>query len=47
MGKTFYGVVSAAVEQFRRKANMVAQGVRVTEKCSSFSLLHLRLKMDQ
>ena len=26
MGKTFWGVVSAAVEQFRRKANMVAQG---------------------
>ena len=28
MGKTFYGVVSAAVEQSRRKANMVAQGDR-------------------
>ena len=26
MGKTFWGVVSAAVEQSRRKANMVAQG---------------------
>ena len=26
MGKTFRGVVSAAVEQYRRKANMVAQG---------------------
>ena len=25
-GKTFRGVVSAAVEQSRRKANMVAQG---------------------
>ena len=29
VGKTFWGVVSAAVE---RKANMVAQGVRVTEQ---------------
>ena len=26
MGKTFWGVVSAAVEQSRRKANMAAQG---------------------
>ena len=26
MGKTFWGLVSAAVEQSRRKANMVAQG---------------------
>ena len=26
MGKTFWGVVSAAVEQSRRKVNMVAQG---------------------
>ena len=26
MDKTFWGVVSAAVEQSRRKANMVAQG---------------------
>ena len=26
MSKTFWGVVSAAVEQSRRKANMVAQG---------------------
>ena len=26
MGKTFWGVVSAAVELSRRKANMVAQG---------------------
>ena len=26
MGKTFWGVVSAAVEQSRRKASMVAQG---------------------
>ena len=26
MGKTFWGVVSAAVEQSRRKANVVAQG---------------------
>ena len=26
MGKSFWGVVSAAVEQSRRKANMVAQG---------------------
>ena len=26
MGKAFCGVVSAAVEQSRRKANMVAQG---------------------
>ena len=26
MGKTFWGVVSAAVEQSSRKANMVAQG---------------------
>ena len=26
MGKTFWGVASAAVEQSRRKANMVAQG---------------------
>ena len=26
MGKTFWGVVSAAVEQSRRRANMVAQG---------------------
>ena len=26
MGKTFWGVVSAAEEQSRRKANMVAQG---------------------
>ena len=26
MGKSFLGVVSAAVEQPRRKANMVAQG---------------------
>ena len=26
MGKTFWGVGSAAVEQTRRKANMVAQG---------------------
>ena len=26
MGKTFWGVVSAAVEQSRAKANMVAQG---------------------
>ena len=26
MGKTFWGVVSAAVEQSRHKANMVAQG---------------------
>ena len=26
MGKTFWGVVSAAVEQSRRKANMFAQG---------------------
>ena len=26
MGKTFWGVVGAAVEQFRRKANMIAQG---------------------
>ena len=26
MGKTFWGGVSAAVEQSRRKANMVAQG---------------------
>ena len=26
MGKTFWGVVSAAVEQSRRKANMVSQG---------------------
>ena len=26
MVKTFWGVVSAAVEQFRRKANMVARG---------------------
>ena len=26
MGKTFWGVMSAAVEQSRRKANMVAQG---------------------
>ena len=26
MGKTFWGVVSAAVEQSKRKANMVAQG---------------------
>ena len=25
MGKTFWGVVSAAVEQSRRKANMIAQ----------------------
>ena len=28
MGKTFWGVVSAAVEQSRRKANRVAQGDR-------------------
>ena len=28
MGKSFLGVVSAAVKQSRRKANMVAQGVR-------------------
>ena len=26
MGKTFWGVANAAVEQSRRKANMVAQG---------------------
>ena len=26
MGNTFWGVVSAAIEQSRRKANMVAQG---------------------
>ena len=26
LGKTFWGVVSAAVEQSRHKANMVAQG---------------------
>ena len=26
LDKTFWGVVSAAVEQSRRKANMVAQG---------------------
>ena len=26
MGKTFWGVESAAVEQSRRKANIVAQG---------------------
>ena len=26
MGKTFWGVVSAAIEQSRRKANMIAQG---------------------
>ena len=26
IGKTFWGVVSAAVEQSRHKANMVAQG---------------------
>ena len=26
MGKTFWGVVNAAVEQSRSKANMVAQG---------------------
>ena len=26
MGNTFWGVVSAAVEQSRRQANMVAQG---------------------
>ena len=26
MGKTFWDVVSAAVEQSRRKANMVAHG---------------------
>ena len=28
MGKTFWRVVNAAVEQSRRKANMVAQGDR-------------------
>ena len=28
LGKTFWKVVSAAVEQSRRKANMVAQGHR-------------------